>query len=201
MDVLKTDLNAIKSDIMDHLKDGRRGEIMRQGCRAVIIGAPNVGKSSLMNKLCGQSVSIVTDIAGTTRDVIEKPFNIGGYPIIFTDTAGLRTTTNDPVEFEGISRAHLCTETADLVILVIDARVVRKYNFDLHHCKTEYMKEMGLEPNTISPNNLLIVVNKIDLLNESESEYLKSDNKVSYVSCLDDVPDAVNMISAYLQNL
>lgn len=118
---LELEIIKLEQDISKHLKDGRKGELLRHGVRTVILGAPNVGKSSFMNKICCKPISIVTHIAGTTRDIIETSFNIAGYPVIFADTAGLRTNTKDIVETEGISRAIQYANTADLIILIIDA--------------------------------------------------------------------------------
>lgn len=121
LQVVKTKLGSLSDEIGAHLVDGRKGERLREGVRTAIIGAPNVGKSSLINLLCQKSVSIVTNIAGTTRDIIESHYNIGGYPVLLADTAGLRLSTDDVVENEGIQRAKAYLETTDLILLVIDA--------------------------------------------------------------------------------
>ncbi|GFG32202.1 hypothetical protein Cfor_04576 [Coptotermes formosanus] len=121
MAIVKNQLENLKNSIQSHLADGRCGERLRDGVRTVIVGEPNVGKSSLLNVLCQRPAAIVTPVAGTTRDVVELHVNIGGYPVIIADTAGLRTETSDEVEKEGILRAHAYAQKADLVILVIDA--------------------------------------------------------------------------------
>ncbi|XP_063230171.1 tRNA modification GTPase GTPBP3, mitochondrial isoform X2 [Bacillus rossius redtenbacheri] len=105
----------------NHLSDGRRGEILRNGVKAVIVGKPNVGKSSLLNKICQRPAAIVTAVAGTTRDVVEISINISGYPVVLADTAGLRANSVDVIEEEGISRARACASVADLILLVMDA--------------------------------------------------------------------------------
>jgi tRNA modification GTPase len=110
---------ALKTELERHLADGRRGERLREGVSIAILGAPNVGKSSLLNALADRDVAIVSEIAGTTRDVIDVHLDIGGYPVIVADTAGLRKTA-DRVEDEGIRRALARAEAADLKILLAD---------------------------------------------------------------------------------
>jgi len=103
-----------------HLDDGRRGEIVREGFRVAIAGPPNVGKSSLLNALARREAAIVSDEAGTTRDVIEVTLDLGGVPVILSDTAGLREASGK-VEREGIRRAVARARDADLVLWLMDA--------------------------------------------------------------------------------
>lgn len=112
---LQTLIKAVDS----HLNDGRRGEILREGLKLAIIGPPNAGKSSLVNALTAREVAIVSDEAGTTRDVIEVRLDLGGYPVILADTAGLRQAVGK-VEAEGVRRAIGVAESADLVVLLQD---------------------------------------------------------------------------------
>jgi len=109
---------SLLSDLEIHSKDDR-GERLRNGLYATIIGAPNVGKSSLLNYLAKRDVAIVSDIAGTTRDMIEVHLDIGGYPLILTDTAGLRESDNI-IENEGIKRAIKRSKNADFKIAMFD---------------------------------------------------------------------------------
>ncbi len=102
------------------LADGERGERVRAGFRVAIIGAPNAGKSSLLNALAGRSAAIVTATAGTTRDVIEIPLNLAGFRVLLADTAGLREARN-PIEAEGVRRAREWAGSAGLRLLVVDA--------------------------------------------------------------------------------
>jgi tRNA modification GTPase len=111
---------GLAQEIKARLADGRRGEILRDGLSVALIGPPNSGKSSLMNALAGRDAAIVSAQAGTTRDVIEVHLDLGGYPVILADTAGLRESA-DPVEAEGIRRARARAEAADLRLLVLDA--------------------------------------------------------------------------------
>ncbi|MCW8916908.1 MAG: tRNA uridine-5-carboxymethylaminomethyl(34) synthesis GTPase MnmE [Magnetovibrio sp.] len=109
----------LRTAIALHLKDGRRGERLRSGVRLAIIGPPNAGKSSLMNALAQREAAIVSDIAGTTRDVVEVHLNLGGYPLLVADTAGLRDS-GDVIEQEGVRRAKSWADTADIKLAVFD---------------------------------------------------------------------------------
>jgi tRNA modification GTPase len=105
------------SEIEAALADARRGERLREGFSVAIAGAPNAGKSTLLNVLAERDVAIVSDIPGTTRDVIEVALDLNGVPVVLIDTAGIRET-NDPVEQEGVRRAMARAEAADLVLLL-----------------------------------------------------------------------------------
>lgn len=120
IDDIKAGIAALASELQSHLEQGKAGERLREGVYAAIIGAPNVGKSSLLNRLTRRDVAIVTDIAGTTRDVLEVPMDVGGYPLTLADTAGLREAA-DVVEQEGVRRALERASMADFKLLVIDA--------------------------------------------------------------------------------
>ena len=110
----------LRTELAVHLSDGRRGEILREGLRAVIAGPPNAGKSSLMNALARRDVVIVSAEAGTTRDVIEVRLDLGGYPVVLVDTAGIREAVGE-VECEGVRRALREVREADLVLWLSDA--------------------------------------------------------------------------------
>jgi tRNA modification GTPase len=112
-------ITPLVASISHHLAD-RRGERLRDGVRIVIAGPPNAGKSSLLNALAKREVAIVSEEAGTTRDVIEVHLDLGGLPVILSDTAGLRETESK-VETEGVRRALSRTEQADLVLWLVDA--------------------------------------------------------------------------------
>ena len=111
------DLAAILEAVDRLLADAHQGQIIREGLAVVIAGAPNVGKSSLLNALCGSEAAIVTDIPGTTRDLLKFDIQVDGLPIRIVDTAGLRHT-HDPVEQEGVRRAQAALNDADLVLWV-----------------------------------------------------------------------------------
>jgi len=114
-------IGSIAGEIARHLDDGGRGEIIREGLRIALIGPPNAGKSSLLNALARRDVAIVSEIPGTTRDVIEVKLDLGGYPVVVADTAGLRET-GDAIEVEGVRRALDRARAAELVVLVLDGQ-------------------------------------------------------------------------------
>lgn len=110
----------LAEEIRHHLDDGGRGERLREGLSIAILGAPNAGKSSLLNALVRREAAIVSPIPGTTRDVVECRFDLGGVPAVLADTAGLRAT-DDPVEQEGVRRAQARGREADIVLAVFAA--------------------------------------------------------------------------------
>ncbi len=125
MSQVRPALEAILSAIKEHLDDKNRGERLRSGIQVAVIGAPNAGKSSLVNALAKRDVVIVSAHAGTTRDVIEVHLDLGGYPVILADTAGLRPdqlrgTAQDSIESEGIRRALDRAKQADIRVLLFD---------------------------------------------------------------------------------
>ncbi|XP_064353553.1 tRNA modification GTPase GTPBP3, mitochondrial [Dromaius novaehollandiae] len=151
-------VRALEREVGAHLRDGRRGELLRGGVRVVIAGPPNVGKSSLLNLLARRPAAIVSPVAGTTRDVVELALDVGGYPAVLSDTAGLRATA-DPVEREGVSRARERLQHADLVLAVLDASAVPAEPGGL-------AAALGavLPPATDPPKPCVLVLNKADLL-------------------------------------
>lgn len=143
------DLEAIKKEIKEFIETAEEGKILREGLSTVIVGKPNVGKSSLLNALTRENRAIVTDIPGTTRDVIEEYINISGIPIKIIDTAGIRET-DDVVEKIGVERSRAKINDADLIILILDS------SNDL----SEEDKEII---NHISNKKYMILLNKSDL--------------------------------------
>lgn len=117
---LRREIPLIINEIEAHLADRHRGERLREGVSIAIVGAPNVGKSSLLNALARREAAIVASRAGTTRDVIEVHLDLGGYPVILADTAGLRES-DDEIEAEGIRRARARAAAADLKLVLSDA--------------------------------------------------------------------------------
>lgn len=129
----------LHAEIRAHLRDGRRGERLRDGVRLAIIGPPNAGKSSLMNALARREAAIVSDVAGTTRDVVEVHLNLAGYPLLVADTAGLRDSA-DAIEREGVRRARAWAEGADLKLAVFDAATLD----DLDRATVDLLDEQTL---------------------------------------------------------
>lgn len=155
---VRPELEKLLQQIGDHLNDNRRGEILRDGIHVAVIGAPNAGKSSLVNALAQREIAIVSDTPGTTRDIIEAHLNLGGYPVILSDTAGLRPeqigeTGHDKIESEGVRRALARAREADIKILLFDAAAAP----DEHTA-------------ALADERSLIVYNKIDLLDRHARE-------------------------------
>ena len=139
----------------------KRGKILREGLSTAIIGRPNVGKSSLLNNLLREDKAIVTDIEGTTRDVIEEYVNIKGVPLKLVDTAGIRET-DDVVEKIGVERSKKALEEADLVLLVLNSSEALT---DQDRALLELSKD----------SNRIILLNKTDLPEKIEADKLPDD--------------------------
>jgi len=187
LDVVQKNLVQLTSDIGQHLLDGRKGERLRDGVKMIILGGTNVGKSSLMNLLCRRDVSIVTNVEGTTRDVIESHYDIGGYPVVISDTAGLRDNSLiDVVESEGIARARKRAEQADLIVLVIDGRRLLEFSngrdVDVEKYLKSYLSQLGLDRAMLKDKKLLTIVNKVDLVEQQQRQKLQEQNVLG-ISC------------------
>jgi tRNA modification GTPase len=117
---VRTGILRVCQELTQHLDDHRRGERLREGVYIAILGAPNAGKSSLLNLLSQRDAAIVSETAGTTRDVVEVRLDLNGYPVTVADTAGLRES-DDAIEVEGVRRAQDRARTADLKLTVFDA--------------------------------------------------------------------------------
>jgi tRNA modification GTPase len=149
------DLKLIKGSLSDIIKNFEKGRILREGITVVIVGKPNVGKSSLLNELSGKKKAIVTDIPGTTRDIIEEYVNMGGIPVRLIDTAGIRET-EDVVEKIGVERARKAVESADLVVMMFDTESqLTSEDIDIF--------------NTVKDKKIIVLINKIDKESESEN--------------------------------
>ncbi|MFH7767378.1 tRNA uridine-5-carboxymethylaminomethyl(34) synthesis GTPase MnmE [Acinetobacter sp. BSP-28] len=145
-------LEDVQGSVAAVQTSARQGQLLREGLQVVIAGKPNAGKSSLLNTLAGNERAIVTDIAGTTRDVLHEKITLNGLPITLTDTAGLRET-GDVVEKEGIRRAIKEIEQADLLLLVYDL----SQGDDPLQLAQSYFAEH------IEPRRLMLIANKCDL--------------------------------------
>ncbi len=154
-EIKKSSEDVIKN-IEKILNDQKVGEIIREGFKIAILGPTNAGKSSLLNYLSNRDVAIVSEIAGTTRDVIETHLNIDGYPVIVSDTAGIRESKNE-IEKKGIKLSLNRAEEADLKLVVVDSK-----NLDF----TDVLKGLLKE-------NAILVINKSDLLTEDIDPKIK----------------------------
>ncbi|MEH1936080.1 MAG: tRNA uridine-5-carboxymethylaminomethyl(34) synthesis GTPase MnmE [Nostoc sp.] len=153
-------IEKIAAEITRLLETKDKGELLRTGLKVAIVGRPNVGKSSLLNAWSRSDRAIVTDLPGTTRDVVESQLVVGGIPVQVLDTAGIRETT-DQVEKIGVERSRRAANAADLVLLTIDASAGW----------TEGDREIYQQ---VQHRPLILVINKIDLVAESERKTLQS---------------------------
>ncbi|KAM4888107.1 5-taurinomethyluridine-[tRNA] synthase subunit GTPB3, mitochondrial [Thomomys bottae] len=175
------ELQALEAALGAHLQDARRGQRLRSGAHVVVAGPPNAGKSSLVNLLSQKPVSIVSPEPGTTRDVLESPVDLAGFPVLLSDTAGLREGVG-PVEQEGVRRAHERLEQADLIMAVLDAS-------DLASPQSCSFMDNILVPHrarspTGSSQRLLLVLNKSDLLHPEAPDPCSALAPYLLLSCL-----------------
>jgi tRNA modification GTPase len=161
LDEIKKNSDDVIKRVEKILNDQRVGERIREGFKIAIVGPTNAGKSSLLNHLSNRDVAIVSEIAGTTRDVIEIHLNIEGYPVIISDTAGIRHS-KDEIEKKGIKLSLNRAEEADLKLVVVDAK-----NLEF----TDVLKDLLKE-------NAILVINKSDLLDKQINSEIKKMNHV-----------------------
>ncbi len=153
---IDVDIRTLQTTIQRHLDDNRSGERLREGVQIAIIGVPNVGKSSLINALTKRDVAIVSQTAGTTRDVVEAYLDVDGFPVILADTAGLREHA-DTIESEGIRRAVQKAEEADFILHIQDG--------------TQYPNVEKL-PDSLTHKTVLTVWNKADQMADVPTDAL-----------------------------
>ncbi|MEH2422477.1 MAG: tRNA uridine-5-carboxymethylaminomethyl(34) synthesis GTPase MnmE [Nostoc sp.] len=163
--VIISEIEKIAAEITRLLETKDKGELLRTGLKVAIVGRPNVGKSSLLNAWSQSDRAIVTDLPGTTRDVVESQLVVGGIPVQVLDTAGIRETT-DQVEKIGVERSRRAANAADLVLLTIDASAGWTQG------DREIYEQVQHRP-------LILVINKIDLLEESKRKTLQSQIQVA----------------------
>ena len=159
--IIKRDTFEVHKEIEKILNDQKVGEIIREGFKIAIVGPTNAGKSSLLNHLSNREVAIVSEIAGTTRDVIETHLNLDGYPVIISDTAGIRDS-KDEIENKGIKLSLKKAENADLKLVVVDTKTVDFKGF----------------LDDLLQNNAILVINKSDLLVDELDSKLSKFNHV-----------------------
>ena len=181
---IKNDSEKIRLEIEKILNDQNVGERIREGLKIAIIGPANAGKSSLLNHLSNRDVAIVSEIAGTTRDVIEAHLNLDGYPVVISDTAGIRESQNE-IEKKGIKLALKRAEDADLNIIVIEPKSV---NF------TGFLNDLVSEKS-------IIVINKIDLGYKDISQQIEKFSPI-FLSIKNEtnLDELINRIKGKLKN-
>ena len=158
MSEMKNNVFKLENSVYEHLKSDNIGERLREGFRVVIVGPPNAGKSSLLNAIANREAVIVSDIAGTTRDAIDIHLDIKGYPVMFTDTAGLREA-NEEIEKKGIEIAYSKIKSADFIICLFDASKDGVQIFD--NIRKSFK------------NNTFLVANKCDKLTSEQCSVLE----------------------------
>ena len=167
-------LDAVRGELSTVLQEAGQGALLRDGMTVVIAGRPNAGKSSLLNALAGRETAIVTDIAGTTRDVLREHIHIDGMPLHVVDTAGLRDTS-DQVERIGVERALKAIDEADRVLLVVDSTA------------PEAADPFALWPEFLSqapdPGRVTLIRNKADLSGEAVDIHTDIDGQVKISLC------------------
>ncbi|MFM7614877.1 MAG: tRNA uridine-5-carboxymethylaminomethyl(34) synthesis GTPase MnmE, partial [Synechococcales cyanobacterium] len=159
---IHTSLTKALSTVTTILATAHQGQLIRAGLKVAIIGRPNVGKSSLLNAWSQTDRAIVTDLPGTTRDVVESQLVVGGIPVQVLDTAGIRET-EDPIEKIGVMRTQAVAQSADLILLIIDAQsgwTAADESIFEHITKEQVHR------------SLVLIINKIDLVSEPSSIWL-----------------------------
>jgi len=179
-DAIANKLDAVKQKLSDVKKSAQQGRLLKEGMTVVIAGKPNAGKSSLLNQLAGQESAIVTEIPGTTRDILREHIQIDGLPLHIIDTAGLRDS-DDIVEQEGIKRAKQMIEKADRVLFVVDI-------------KDENKTVLEALPKGIG---VTTIVNKIDMESRS-SEIIENQKTKIYLSAK--TGDGIDLLKQHLKS-
>jgi tRNA modification GTPase len=185
---VQSDLIHIMQDLMDVQKEAHQGSLMREGMNVVIAGKPNAGKSSLLNALAGRETAIVTDIAGTTRDVLREHIHIDGMPLHIIDTAGLRDAP-DKVEQIGINRAWEEIHKADRILMVVDSSET------LAHTPEEIWPEFVAKLTHTS--HITVIRNKIDL--QAEKPELISNSEYSLISISAKQGQGIDLLREHLK--
>ena len=183
-------LTDVQAELKEVVREAGQGALLRDGMSVVIAGRPNAGKSSLLNSLAGYEAAIVTDIEGTTRDILREHIHIDGMPLHVTDTAGLRNTA-DQVEKIGVERALKAINEADRILLVVDAH------------SAEANDPFALWPefldSTPNPEKVTLIRNKVDLSGEPVEMHSNSDGHVTINLCARS-GDGLELLREHLKN-
>ena len=180
---VRRDVAELVRAIEAHLADGHRGERLRDGLSVAIVGPPNAGKSSLLNVLAKREAAIVSDIAGTTRDVVEVHMDLDGLPVSFSDTAGIRDASGE-IEREGVRRSLQAAKAADIRLVVLDGRTWPTVDVDVE---------------ALVDDASVVVVNKLDVIDGLKSGEIGG-RPVGFMSCLsgEGVDDLLSELTSLL---
>jgi tRNA modification GTPase len=159
-------MTNLMNSMQKQLQDARRGELIREGLQIAIVGPPNAGKSSLFNLLADRDAAIVSPTAGTTRDILEVSLNLGGVKCIVQDTAGVRPSSEDLIELEGMRRAQAAAAKADLVVAMVDT-TEKELGLQILQSVMDQAKEH------LTPAQILLVLNKSDLVDTASTKMTK----------------------------
>ncbi|MFC4601327.1 tRNA uridine-5-carboxymethylaminomethyl(34) synthesis GTPase MnmE [Cohnella hongkongensis] len=173
-DLIRSNCRAVLDEVNELLQRSHEGKILREGIVTAIVGRPNAGKSSLLNALARENKAIVTDIPGTTRDIVEETVSLSGIPLRLLDTAGIRET-EDVVEQIGVERSHGALNEADLILLVLNGHE------ELHEDERKLLAQL-------KDRSTIVVVNKIDLPSRLDAKEVERDypqDRIVYLSAKD----------------
>ncbi|WP_281299930.1 MULTISPECIES: tRNA uridine-5-carboxymethylaminomethyl(34) synthesis GTPase MnmE [unclassified Iodidimonas] len=204
VETLRPDLMRLLDEISTHLGDDHRGERLREGVSIVLLGAPNVGKSSLLNALSKKDAAIVSDIAGTTRDVIEVQMNLSGYPASLIDTAGIREA-GDSIESEGVRRALDKAHQADIRVLLLDAaaHIIMEEDDSEHHAPVFDLSQLPADLARLRDDADIILLNKADQLGHPPYGHQPGDERLFVISVTADrgIADVLEALSHRVMDL
>lgn len=184
-------LHTLIEQLNGILHQAQQGNVLREGMKVVIAGFPNAGKSSLLNALSGDETAIVSEIPGTTRDILRENIHIDGIPLHILDTAGLRDSS-DTIEKEGVKRAWKEIPQADRILLVIDANEVSHPNLDQHDLVNEFSEYQ---------DKLTIVRNKIDLTSEAIKSTPTMQKNIPVISLSAMTGEGLDLLRSHLKTL
>ncbi|SCV01145.1 LAME_0G14356g1_1 [Lachancea meyersii CBS 8951] len=192
---------TLKEEVERFIHKIDRSSILQNGIKVALLGSPNAGKSSLLNRITSDETSIVSDIPGTTRDTIDVPLDIGGFKVVLCDTAGIRSASKDKIEIEGMKRARAKAAQSDLAILVVDATA--------RSCVTPELSELVISE--LSEKEVITVINKTDAVDIETVAEVRQKLKnqfgdlaiIEEVSCLDyrGIDDLVDRLSRFFKKL
>ncbi|GMM38278.1 Mss1 protein [Saccharomycopsis crataegensis] len=180
-------IESIQGELLEYLKKAEKTQILLDGVKTALLGPTNAGKSSLLNQIANKDAAIVSNIAGTTRDIINFPLDINGYKVIVSDTAGIRSAgqTNDIIEIEGIKRAKKKALESDLILIILPADLDIKL---IEPAFIEYVKQ--LQSSSFN-KQIKLIINKTDLIDNKEKlrekyaeRFNLSEDSIKFISCL-----------------